>query len=94
MMPTTDRDAEILSAALSGATDADVAAEHGVSPQRVGQIRRAAGLTRAAGARPTDLITGRSVRGARLLARLVEASAAAEVEPEAFLDSAIIKRGA
>lgn len=73
---TQSRNASIISALASGATLAAVAAEHGLSRARVGQIYRAAkGKPRAAG-RPVS--TGRGA-GAVVNVRLAPAELAAIV---------------
>ncbi len=88
--PRTDQIASLVLS--SDATDADIAARYGVSRQRVQEIRRAAGVTRKAGRPPSGAVTHRTARGQALLARVVEAAEAAGVEPEAWVDRAIVMR--
>lgn len=83
-----DRDAEIASAVASGASCVDVAAMHGRTPARVGQIARKAGVETKAGRKPTGAATHHTARGRALLAQLVTDAAAAGVEPEEYLAAA------
>jgi hypothetical protein len=81
-----NRDREIASAVASGSPVADVAAVHGLTPARAGQIARAAGVETRPGRRPTGAVTHHTARGRALLARLVAAAAARGIEPEAAID--------
>ena len=78
-----NRDAEIASAVASGATVADVAAVHDLTPARTGQIARAAGVETRPGRKPTGAATHHTARGRAVLARLVELSAG---DPEPALE--------
>lgn len=80
------RNAEIVSLYDGGATDVEIAATYGLSRQRVNQIVRAATDVRPRGRRRTAAVTGASVRGRALLARLTSIAATLGTTPEAALD--------
>ena len=96
MTRVTARTLEIASAALSSdLPDSEIAAQYGVSRERVRAIRRAAGDgARATGRRRSDAVTPASARGRALLAQLVADAAEARVGPEEYLHDARNQRGA
>lgn len=82
------RDPKIAKRIRRGEAIGAVADRYDLTPARVGQIARAAGVeTPRAGRKPTGAATHHTARGRALLAQLVEDAAAAGVEPEAYLDA-------
>lgn len=90
---TVKRDPKIAKRIRRGEPPAAVADRYALTPRRVQQIARAAGVETRPGRRPTGAATHNTSRGRALLARLTSIAATLGTTPEAALDRLDPARG-